>query len=79
MDTAEDSSAGPVLAGEHYAHFGAWDIDLPPLGLPDMLRQAVEAAPGAPLIDFLGRTFSYRQIWEEARAFAAGAQRLGLG
>lgn len=79
VNTAEHSSAGPVLAGEHYAHFGAWDIDFPPLSLPDMLRQAAEADPAAPLIDFLGRTFSYRQIWDEARAFAAGAQRLGLG
>ena len=68
-----------MLAGEHYAHYGAWDMQLPPLGLPDMLRHAVEASPAAPLIDFLGRTYSYRAVWSEVEAFAAGLQQQGFG
>uniref|UniRef100_UPI0038B26E68 AMP-binding protein n=1 Tax=Croceicoccus estronivorus TaxID=1172626 RepID=UPI0038B26E68 len=79
MNNGEDIGVRPLWAGEHYAHFGAWDIALPPLSLPDLLRQSVEHFPGAPLIDFLGRSFSYRAIWEEAQAFAAGLQALGFG
>lgn len=78
-DNREDSGIRPVLAGEHYAHFGVWDIPMPPLALPDLLRHSVERFPGAPLIDFLGRTYTYRAIWDEARAFAAGLQQRGFG
>lgn len=79
MTSAENRDGRPVLAGEHFAHYGVWDIDLPPLGVPDLLRQAVDRTPDAPLVDFLGRTYSYRAIWQAAQRFAAGLQQAGFG
>ncbi len=79
MTSTEDSSTRPVLAGENYAHFGVWAIDLPPLSVPDLMRQTVRKNPAAPLVDFLGRIYSYEEIWRAAQRFAAGLQQLGLG
>lgn len=79
MTSIDSKSARPVLAGEHYAHYGVWDIDLPPLSVPDLFRQALGRTPGAPVVDFYGRTFTYEQIWQAAQGFAAGLQKLGLG
>ncbi|WP_210766679.1 long-chain-fatty-acid--CoA ligase [Caenibius tardaugens] len=79
VERNQDSGARPVLAGEHYAHYGAWHIDLPPLSLPDMLRQAAAQRGNHPLVDFLGRTYSYNEIWRAAEGFAAGLQKRGLG
>ncbi|MFO1255138.1 MAG: AMP-binding protein [Sphingomonadaceae bacterium] len=62
----------------HYAHAADWAIDLPPLSLPDFFARAVVANRDRPLVDFLGRRFSYGMLEAEARSFAAGLQRLGL-
>ena len=51
----------------------------PPLSLPAMFAASVEAAAAAPLVDFLGRRFTYARIAREARAFAAGLQARGIG
>jgi long-chain acyl-CoA synthetase len=48
-----------------------------PLTLPDLLGEAAEATPHAPLVDFMGRHFSYGAVMAQARAFAAGLQQLG--
>ena len=69
-------SAEPWRA--HYAHACDWSIDLPPLSLPDMFAAAAAAYPERPLVDFLGRRFSYAQLHREARAFAAYLQLSGL-
>ncbi|MFM5917880.1 MAG: AMP-binding protein [Novosphingobium sp.] len=66
----------PWLA--RYAHACAWDIALPPLTLPAMFAQAAARHGSSPLVDFLGRTYSYTQLYTEACAFAAGLQALGL-
>lgn len=73
---AEPSQAEPWRA--HYAHPGSWDLALPPLSLPEMLDQAAAQFGPRPLVDFMGRRFSYAQIQAEAAAFAAGLQRLGI-
>lgn len=44
-----------------------------------MLRQAAAQGGNHPLVDFLGRTYSYNEIWRAAEGFAAGLQRRGLG
>ncbi len=62
----------------HYAHPCAWDTAFPPLSLPDMFAAAARQNGDNPLVDFLGRRFSYRQLHAEARRFAAGLQALGL-
>ncbi len=62
----------------NYVHPCAWDLPFPPLALPDMLAQSAESAPSAPLVEFMGRRYSYAQILAEARAFAAGLQAIGI-
>ena len=66
----------PWLA--HYEHPCDWALELPPLSLPQMFADAVAAHPGRPLVEFLGRRFSYAQLHREACAFAAYLQLSGL-
>ena len=70
------SSAEPWRA--HYAHACDWALDLPPLSLPDLFAAAAAAHREKPLVDFLGRQFSYAALYAEASAFAAGLQDLGI-
>jgi long-chain acyl-CoA synthetase len=44
-----------------------------------MFLASAASAPSAPLVDFLGRRFTYARIAREARAFAAGLQARGIG
>lgn len=62
----------------HYGHPGPWALELPPLGLPAMFAQAAVQFGPHPLVDFLGRTFSYAELYAEAARFAAGLQKLGV-
>ena len=62
----------------HYAHPGSWELELPPLSLPEMFTTSVAAFGDRALVDFMGRQFSYAQIHAEAQAFAAGLQALGI-
>jgi long-chain acyl-CoA synthetase len=74
---AVNNSAGePWLA--HYAHACAWDLPLPPMTLPEMFAASAELHGARPLVDFLGRRFTYAELHAEARAFAAGLQGLGM-
>lgn len=61
-----------------YQHAAPWDTPLEPVTLPDLFARAAERRPDAPLVDFLGRIYSYRALYEEARRFAAGLQELGI-
>ncbi len=63
---------------EHYAHPGLWDRDFAPLSLPAMFEAAAAAHGPRPLVEFMGRRFSYAQLLAQARGFAAGLQALGL-
>ena len=62
-----------------YNHPTPWDAKFEEKSLPDFLAQTVAKAPDAPFLHFLGRTFSYRDIYEEARSFAAGLIAKGIG
>jgi long-chain acyl-CoA synthetase len=66
-------------APEQYRHPCAWDAALPALTVPQLLERAAAADPGAPAVDFLGRSYSYGAILAEARRFAAGLQARGIG
>jgi long-chain acyl-CoA synthetase len=70
--------SGPDIWRSRYAHPCAWEQNFEPLTLPGMLEASVAARGAAPLVDFMGRCYSYRQILAEARSFAAGLQRAGL-
>jgi len=61
-----------------YQHAVPWDTPFEPVTLPDLFAQAAERRPEAPLVAFLGRIYSYRALYAEARRFAAGLQALGI-
>jgi len=65
-------------APESYNHPCPWELDLPPLSMPDMLARSVALYRDAPLVEFMGRRFSYGAIHREALAFAAGLQAMGI-
>lgn len=61
-----------------YFHPTPWDTSFPQMSLPEMLERAVRKNPHAPFLHFLGRTYSYGEIHEEARQFAAGLIAAGI-
>ena len=61
-----------------YTHPCAWDVPLAELTVPDLLDRAAREAPGAPAIDFMGRTYSYSQVQQDARRVAAGLAARGI-
>lgn len=63
----------------NYRHPTAWDLALPPLSLSQMFSASVARRGTAPMIDFMGRQFSYREMAGQAARVAAGLQRLGIG
>lgn len=63
---------------EHYAHAGAWELDLPPLSLVHMFETSAAAYSERPLVQFEGRSFSYAAMLQEARRFAGGLRAQGV-
>ncbi|RXZ64733.1 long-chain-fatty-acid--CoA ligase [Pelagerythrobacter rhizovicinus] len=61
-----------------YQHAAPWDTPFEPVTLPDLFARTAERRPAAPLVDFLGRVYSYQALHQEARRFAAGLQELGI-
>lgn len=49
-----------------------------PQSLPAMFAATTRANPGAPFLHFLGRTYSYKHIFEAANAFALGLVEMGI-
>ena len=67
----------PIWA-THYNHPAQWESDFAPLSLPDMLAASAEKDPLAPLVDFMGRKYSYAETLEGARRVASGLHDLGV-
>ncbi len=63
----------------HYAHPTPWDTVFAPLSVPQMFADSAARFADRPLVDFLGRLFTYRDLHGEALAFAAGLQQRGIG
>ena len=61
-----------------YQHPGRWDLDLPPMTLPDMFVAVARTRGDAPLLDFLGRKYSYSETLGGVRRVARGLQDMGL-
>ncbi|MEM6476429.1 MAG: long-chain fatty acid--CoA ligase [Pseudomonadota bacterium] len=61
-----------------YHHPTPWDTTLEPLTLPDMFGRTVRHDPDAAFLHFLGRTYSYGDIFIEAQRFAAGLREKGI-
>ncbi len=61
-----------------YHHPTPWDADFEPSSLPEMFEATVRHDPNAPFLHFLGRTFSYQDVYTEAKRFAAGLIARGI-
>ena len=61
-----------------YRHPTAWDQEFAPLSLPDMLAASVARRGDAPMLDFLGRQFSYAEVARGAARVARGLQQRGI-
>jgi long-chain acyl-CoA synthetase len=62
-----------------YRHPTAWDTAFPPQSMVELFEAAAEANREAPLIEFLGRTYSYGETWDGANRVACGLKALGYG
>src|SRR6478736_2449188 len=62
-----------------WLHPGKWDTDFPPLSMVDLLDQSVARHPDKPLLEFLGRRYSYSEVHDGARRVACGLRALGYG
>lgn len=65
--------------GSAYRHPTAWATDYPPLSLVDMFENSARAYPERPLLDFLGRRYSYAEVMDGATRVATGLARMGYG
>ncbi|MEX0342843.1 MAG: long-chain fatty acid--CoA ligase [Erythrobacter sp.] len=61
-----------------YHHPTPWDTKFEPACLPDMLAATTARNPDAPFLHFLGRTYSYSEIFADAQRFAAGLIEMGI-
>ncbi len=64
---------------ESYRHPAPWDSAFPPSSMADFFDAAVARAGDAPLIDFLGRHYSFTETHDGANRVAAGLAALGYG
>jgi long-chain acyl-CoA synthetase len=62
-----------------YRHPTPWTTEFAPLSMVDLFDTAAAKAGGAPLIDFLGRHYSYAETSDAANRVAAGLAALGYG
>lgn len=69
----------PFSWSEDYRHPATWDQEFAPLSLPAMLAASVARRGDAPMLDFMGRQFSYAEVARGAARVARGLQKLGLG
>jgi long-chain acyl-CoA synthetase len=73
------NDAEAVWRSSAYHHPGGWDRDFAPTSMVALFEQSAAAHPDAPLIDFLGRRYSYRQTFDAAARVATGLAKLGYG
>ncbi|RDC61116.1 Long-chain-fatty-acid--CoA ligase [Alteripontixanthobacter maritimus] len=71
-------SADMDVSKPAYRHPTEWDLSLEAIPMPEFLRRSAQRTPDAALVDFMGRTYSYAEIWAEAQRFAAGLQARGV-
>ncbi len=62
-----------------YRHPGRWDSDFPPQSMVELFERSAKAHPQAPLLDFLGRHYSYGETLDGVNRVAAGLAALGYG
>jgi long-chain acyl-CoA synthetase len=68
-----------IWRSDAYRHPTPWATEFPPLTLTAMFEQSAARHGERPLIDFLGRHYSYAETLDGANRVAAGLARLGYG
>ena len=63
---------------DHYRHPTKWDQTFPPLSMGQMVTDSATAHPDAHMIDFMGRKFSYGEMYGQIRRIACGLQAMGV-
>jgi long-chain acyl-CoA synthetase len=71
--------AESLWRGSAYRHPTAWATDFPPLSLVEMFEATARTYPERPLLDFLGRRYSYAEVVDGAARVATGLARMGYG
>jgi long-chain acyl-CoA synthetase len=61
-----------------YRHPCAWDQNFAPLSMPQMFAEAASRFARAPLIDFMGRKYSYGETASGVDRVASGLAALGI-
>lgn len=69
----------PFDWSQAYRHPTDWNQSFPPLSLPAMLAQSVARKGDAPMLDFMGRRFSYAEVARGVARVARGLQQRGIG
>jgi len=64
---------------EHYLHPGPWDRSFPPLSLVDLFETSAKRRGSSPLINFMGRKYSYAETLDGANRVACGLKAMGYG
>ncbi|AOL93423.1 AMP-binding protein [Porphyrobacter sp. LM 6] len=67
-----------TVSSAAYHHPVPLDTRFEAMSLPAMFERTMRANPDAPFLHFLGRTYSYRHIFEQAKAFALGLAEMGI-
>lgn len=62
-----------------YHHPCEWDMKLEPMTLPQMFAASTQRAPDSPLVHFMGRRFSYGELYRDAERFALALRARGIG
>ena len=62
-----------------FNHPGKWDDVFPPVSMVELFEASAAAHPHAPLLDFMGRKYSYAETLDGADRVACGLQALGYG
>jgi long-chain acyl-CoA synthetase len=62
-----------------YRHPTVWDQHFEPLSVPAMFEASANRVPRAPLIDFMGRKYSYAETLSGVNRVARGLAALGIG
>src|ERR1700709_442571 len=68
-----------ICRSDAYRHPTPWATEFPPLTLTAMFEASAARHADKPLIDFLGRHYSYAETLDGANRVAAGLATLGYG
>jgi len=75
---ATNMNVNNVSLAADYHHPTPWTATFKPMTLPEMFARTVRSDPSAPFLHFLGRTYTYAEVFEAANRFAAGLAEMGI-